>query len=54
MDFCFSGLDKGECSEEEIERAKSMVPKSLESYVEREYYISLFYVSQVTRCLHDL
>lgn len=30
-----SGLDKGECSEEEIERAKSMVPKSLESYVER-------------------
>lgn len=31
----FSGLDKGECSEEEIERAKSMVPKSLESYVER-------------------
>lgn len=33
--FSFSGLDKGECSEEEIERAKSMVPKSLESYVER-------------------
>lgn len=33
-----SGLDKGECSEEEIERAKSMVPKSLESYVEREYF----------------
>ncbi|XP_004927679.1 transcription factor Dp-1 [Bombyx mandarina] len=29
------GLDKGECSEEDIERAKSMVPKSLESYVEQ-------------------
>ncbi|XP_026325456.1 transcription factor Dp-1 isoform X2 [Hyposmocoma kahamanoa] len=29
------GLDKGECSEEEIDRAKSMVPKSLESYVEQ-------------------
>ncbi|XP_060800604.1 transcription factor Dp-1 isoform X2 [Amyelois transitella] len=29
------GLDKGECSEEDIERAKSMVPKSLEHYVEQ-------------------
>lgn len=29
------GLDKGECSEEDIEKAKSMVPKSLESYVEQ-------------------
>ncbi|XP_073941681.1 transcription factor Dp isoform X2 [Choristoneura fumiferana] len=29
------GLDKGECSEEEIERVKSMVPKSLEYYVEQ-------------------
>ncbi|KAF9414674.1 hypothetical protein HW555_007452, partial [Spodoptera exigua] len=28
------GLDKGECSEEDIERAKSMVPKSLKTYVE--------------------
>ncbi|KAG6454038.1 hypothetical protein O3G_MSEX008466 [Manduca sexta] len=29
------GLDKGECSEEDIERAKKMVPKSLESYVDQ-------------------
>ncbi|XP_047041658.1 transcription factor Dp-1 isoform X1 [Helicoverpa zea] len=29
------GLDKGECSEEDIERAKSMVPKSLKTYVEQ-------------------
>ncbi|XP_053625289.1 transcription factor Dp-1 isoform X2 [Plodia interpunctella] len=29
------GLDKGECSEEDIERAKTMVPKSLEHYVEQ-------------------
>ncbi|XP_028176139.1 transcription factor Dp-1 isoform X1 [Ostrinia furnacalis] len=29
------GLDKGECSEEDIERAKSMVPKSLEYYVDQ-------------------
>ncbi|CAK1549870.1 unnamed protein product [Leptosia nina] len=29
------GLDKGECSEEDIEKAKSMVPKSLECYVEQ-------------------
>ncbi|XP_061376830.1 transcription factor Dp-1 isoform X3 [Danaus plexippus] len=29
------GLDKGECTEEEIEKVKSMVPKSLESYVEQ-------------------
>ncbi|CAH1644958.1 unnamed protein product [Spodoptera littoralis] len=29
------GLDKGECSEEDIEKAKSMVPKSLKTYVEQ-------------------
>ncbi|XP_047545084.1 transcription factor Dp-1 isoform X2 [Vanessa atalanta] len=29
------GLDKGECTEEDIEKVKSMVPKSLESYVEQ-------------------
>ncbi|XP_045767793.1 transcription factor Dp-1 isoform X2 [Maniola jurtina] len=29
------GLDKGECTEEDIEKIKSMVPKSLESYVEQ-------------------
>ncbi|CAH0726702.1 unnamed protein product, partial [Brenthis ino] len=29
------GLEKGECTEEDIEKVKSMVPKSLESYVEQ-------------------
>ncbi|KAJ9588439.1 hypothetical protein L9F63_018172, partial [Diploptera punctata] len=29
------GLDKGECSESDLQRAKAMVPKSLESYVEK-------------------
>ncbi|XP_051159646.1 transcription factor Dp-1 [Leptopilina boulardi] len=29
------GLDKGECSPEDIQNAKSMVPKSLEKYVEQ-------------------
>lgn len=29
------GLDKGECSEEDIDRAKNMVPKSLKTYVEQ-------------------
>ncbi|XP_039763804.1 transcription factor Dp-1 isoform X2 [Pararge aegeria] len=29
------GLDKGECTEEDIDKVKSMVPKSLESYVEQ-------------------
>lgn len=33
--FFIPGLDKGECTEEDIEKVKSMVPKSLESYVER-------------------
>ncbi|GBP76718.1 Transcription factor Dp-1 [Eumeta japonica] len=28
-------LDKGECTEKDLEKAKSMVPKSLESYVEQ-------------------
>lgn len=40
LNIFVSGLDKGECSEEEIERGKSMVPKSLESYVERKYIIT--------------
>ncbi|XP_047515445.1 transcription factor Dp-1 isoform X1 [Pieris napi] len=34
MDLLF-GLDKGECSEENLDKAKSMVPKSLECYVEQ-------------------
>ncbi|XP_072936516.1 transcription factor Dp-1 isoform X2 [Epargyreus clarus] len=29
------GLDKGDCSEEDLEKVKSMVPKSLEYYVEQ-------------------
>lgn len=33
----FLGLEKGECTEENLRKAKSMVPKSLEKYVERTY-----------------
>jgi hypothetical protein len=32
-----TGLDKGECSEADLQKAKGMVPKSLESYVVRKY-----------------
>lgn len=32
--FLFTGLDKGECAYEDIERAKTMVPKSFEKYIE--------------------
>jgi hypothetical protein len=32
-----TGLDKGECSEADLHKAKGMVPKSLESYVVRKY-----------------
>lgn len=34
----FSGLEKGECTEEDLQKAKSMVPKSLEKYVERKLF----------------
>lgn len=30
------GLDKGECAIEDIERAKTMVPKAFEKYIESE------------------
>jgi hypothetical protein len=32
-----TGLDKGECSDADLHKAKGMVPKSLESYVVRKY-----------------
>ena len=36
--FCFifqlKGLDKGECTYDDIERAKTMVPKTFEKYIE--------------------
>lgn len=34
---CYSslGLEKGECTDENLQKAKFMVPKSLEKYVER-------------------
>lgn len=41
--LCVTGLDKGECTEEEIEKVKSMVPKSLESYVERKLRIHILF-----------
>jgi hypothetical protein len=31
-----TGLDKGECSDENLHKAKAMVPKALEKYVERK------------------
>lgn len=45
--YYIPGLDKGECSEEDIERAKTMVPKSLEHYVEREYDFCLVNFYQI-------
>lgn len=32
--YLFLGLDKGECTYEDIERAKTMVPKTFQKYVE--------------------
>lgn len=32
------GLDKGECTYEDLERAKAMVPKSFQRYVERKLF----------------
>jgi hypothetical protein len=32
-----TGLDKGACSEADLQKAKGMVPKSLENYVVRKY-----------------
>lgn len=37
INYCgnlFTGLDKGECTEEDIAKAKRMVPKSLDYFVE--------------------
>jgi hypothetical protein len=37
--FCpllLTGLDRGECSEADLQKAKGMVPKSLENYVVRK------------------
>lgn len=48
------GLEKGECTEEDIEKVKSMVPKSLESYVERKYiyvYRTLYMRKFVCACM---
>jgi len=43
MKYILVGLEKGECSEENLQKAKSMVPKSLEKYVERMYYFTYTY-----------
>lgn len=32
----WAGLDKGECTYDDIQRAKSMVPKSFQRYIERK------------------
>lgn len=41
----FIGLEKGECTEENLQKAKFMVPKSLEKYVERTYYLLYMYLN---------
>lgn len=35
----FLGLDKGECTEENLEIAKCIVPEVLKKYVERNYKV---------------
>ena len=40
----FSGLERAECSQSDLERAKSMVPKALESYVAGMNYTLSFYL----------
>jgi hypothetical protein len=67
MLFCpllLTGLDKGECSEADLQKAKGMVPKSLESYVVRKYmqnflnsidtvqHVTCIFNWQVTVCVH--
>jgi hypothetical protein len=37
LHLLLTGLDKGECSEADLHKAKGMVPKSLASYVVRKY-----------------
>lgn len=44
MFIFFSGLDKGKCTDEDLEKAKSMVPKAMEKYVLRKYKSNLFYL----------
>lgn len=41
--YVVSGLEKGECTEENLQKAKLMVPKSLEKYVERMLPIYIFF-----------
>lgn len=36
MFYLCLGLDRGECTEEYLQKAKSMVPKALENYVVRK------------------
>lgn len=51
--LCFLlGLDKGQCSYEDIERAKSLVPPNFEKYIEgkfihKEICKSFFYLDFV-------
>lgn len=44
MAICFSGLDKAHCLPADLERAKSLVPKALESYVMGMYKSVFLYV----------
>lgn len=37
------GLEKGECTDENLQKAKAMVPESLQKYVERKFSLFLFF-----------
>lgn len=40
-----SGLDKGECALEDIERAKSMVPPIFRNYISSKYIYSTYFIA---------
>ena len=46
------GLEKGECTDQNLQIARNMVPKSLEPYVTRKF--NFFCVLQVLYCLVEL
>lgn len=50
--YAFTGLDKGECTD--IERVKSMVPKTFQKYVEREYWLlfTRYYSDNGITCIY--
>lgn len=39
MCFIFKGLDRGQCSDEDIERIKKLVPDMFKKHIESMYWI---------------